>query len=85
MTPEVDEISRKIVNVAIQGETVRGSNGAVLVDTDSNDVLYLLSHEFKPAVFCEKLNEMLSEDGSEYFYVVHKSKDSMHISKLLKK
>lgn len=73
-----------ILQVALQGEQARGDNGAVLVDTDEKTIVYLLTHEFKPEQFSSKLEDMLSEDGKQYFYIVHKTSDTMHVSKLPK-
>lgn len=82
MTDTTSELTETVLKIALQGEHVRGNNGAVLVDTTSNDIVYLLSHEFKPDSFCEKLQDMLSEDGNDYIYIVHKDEKAMHISKM---
>jgi len=71
-----------ILKVALNGEQARGDNGAVLVDTETQDVVYLLTHEFKPSNFSEQLEELLSEDGRANIFVVHKTKDSFHVSKI---
>ena len=76
------ELTEYILKVGIQGESVRGSHGAVLVDTNTNDVVYLLCDEFSPLEFSSKLKEMLSEDGMHYMYIVHKSTDALHVSKI---
>ena len=82
MEDTTHELTQKILQIAMQGEHARGNNGAVLIDTVSNDVVYLLTHEFKPETFCDKLQDMLSEDGNEYIYIVHKEEKAMHISKM---
>lgn len=76
------EHTQELIRIALEGEQARGDNGAVLIDEESSDFLYLLSHEFKPDEFTEKLNELLSEDNREHIFIVHKSKDAMHISKI---
>ena len=82
MVDKTHELTQKIIAIALQGEHIRGNNGAVLIDTVSDDVVYLLTHEFKPQTFCDKLQDMLSEDGNEYIYIVHKEEKAMHISKI---
>ena len=74
--------TEQIIKIGLNGESVRGNNGAVLIDEENNEMVYLLSHEFKPQDFCDKLSDLLSEDGSDYMYIVHKTKDAMHISKI---
>ena len=82
MEDSTREHVNNILKVALHGEKVRGNNGAVLIDDDTSDIVYLLSHEFKPDDFSERLNEMLTEDGCNFVYIVHKTKDSMHVSKI---
>lgn len=79
-------LTKEIIRVALEGEKARGNNGAVLIDTSQSDVkiVYLLSHEFGPEEFSEKLNDSLSEDGQNYIYVVNKVDKAMHISKVLR-
>jgi hypothetical protein len=43
-----------------------------------------LTNEFQPREFQEKLEDMLSEDGREYFYIVIKNEKEMHITKIKK-
>lgn len=76
------ELTERVVKIALNGEYARGNNGAVLIDETSNDMVYLLSHEFAPSDFSETLSEMLSEDGHSFLYVVHKTSEAMHISKI---
>lgn len=76
------EVTEAIIKTGLQGEMVRGSNGAVLFDTETNEMVYLLSHEFLPTEFSTKLSEMLSEDGNSFLYIVHKTSDAMHVSKI---
>ena len=71
-----------IIRTAIEGEHARGDNGAVLLDDESSDVVYLLAHEFKPLQFSEQLSDLLSEDNRKHMFVVLKTKDAMHISKI---
>lgn len=78
------EQMKMIISTGIMGEQTRGSNGAVLIDDESSDIVYLLSHEFKPIQFAEKLNELLTDDNNVHLFVVTKTKDSMHISKIPK-
>jgi len=76
------EMVEKIIQTGLQGEFIRGDNGAVLVDQDSGDIVYLLSHEFKPQDFCSKLEELLSDDNRKHIFVVVKTNDALHISKI---
>ena len=76
------EMTEKIIQTGLHGEYVRGDNGAVLVDQDSNEIVYLLSHEFKPDDFCLKLEELLSEDERKHIFVVIKTNEALHISKI---
>ena len=76
------EYVQSIIQIAIEGEKCRGDNGAVLIDDESSQILYLLSHEFKPVEFSEQLNDLLSEDNSVHIFIVHKVNDSLHISKI---
>jgi hypothetical protein len=71
-----------IIQTALNGEHARGDNGAVLIDEETSELVYLLSHEFKPVQFSEQLNDLLSEDKRVHIFVVLKTKDAMHISKL---
>ena len=71
-----------IIQIALQGEALRGDNGAVLIDNDHTEPVYLLSHEFQPQEFSEQLNELLTEDERKHIFVVYKMKDAMHISKI---
>ena len=66
-----ETVMNEIIEIGIRGEQARGDNGAVL-----------LSHEFKPSTFGDQLNELLSEDERAHIFVVHKTKDAMHISKI---
>jgi hypothetical protein len=81
---DLNIVKEKIIETATQGEFSRGSNGAVMLDQDSKDVVYLLTNEFQPREFQEKLEDMLSEDGREYFYIVIKNEKEMHITKIKK-
>tara|TARA_B100000482_G_scaffold68970_1_gene48389 strand:+ start:2487 stop:2747 length:261 start_codon:yes stop_codon:yes gene_type:complete len=76
------EMTDEIIQVGLQGEYARGDNGAVLVDQDSKEIVYLLSHEFKPNNFSLKLQELLSEDYRKHVFVVVKTNDALHISKI---
>tara|TARA_B100000214_G_C23718966_1_gene513370 strand:+ start:69 stop:329 length:261 start_codon:yes stop_codon:yes gene_type:complete len=76
------ESIEQIIRVGLSGEAERGTNGAVIVDEETNEIVYLLSHEFKPQDFSEKLNDLLSEDNNKHIFIVHKTKDAMHISKI---
>lgn len=78
------EFVERVIEVGIVGEQRRGDNGAVLVDAETNDIVYLLSHEFQPLAFQNQLNELLSEDNQKHIFIVHKDKDAMHISKIPK-
>lgn len=76
------DVVDSVLKVALDGESVRGDNGAVLIDEDTSQIVYLLSHEFQPREFSTKLNELLSDDERKHIFIVHKSKDAMHISKI---
>ena len=76
------EYVQAIIRIAIEGEKIRGDNGAVMIDEETSQMVYLLSHEFKPPQFSEQLNELLSEDNSVHIFVVHKVDNSFHISKI---
>lgn len=82
LTMDDKAYTEQIIKIGLNGESVRGNNGAVLIDEENNEMVYLLSHEFKPQDFCDKLSDLLSEDGNDYMYIVHKTKDAMHISKI---
>lgn len=75
---------KAIMQVGILGESARGDNGAVLVDKESSEMVYLLSHEFDPPQFREQLNDLLSDDNHQHIFVVFKDKDAMHINKIPK-
>ena len=75
-------IADVIIHTAINGEKSRGDNGAVLVDTENSTIVYLLTHEFQPDNFREKLEDLLSEDNNQHIFVVFKSKTDMHVSKM---
>ena len=73
---------KKIIETSMIGEKMRGSNGAVMVDDEADEIVYLLVNEISPPQFREKLEDMLSEEANDYMFVVHKTKEAMHISKL---
>ena len=77
-----ETVMNEIIEIGIRGEQARGDNGAVLFDEENSSIVYLLSHEFKPSTFGDQLNELLSEDERAHIFVVHKTKDAMHISKI---
>ena len=82
MDNDKQQVTEAIIKTAMQGESFRGTNGAVLFDLSSNDMVYLLTYEFEPIEFRERLEEMLSDDGHVYMYIVHKDNENMHVSKI---
>lgn len=80
--PFADEAANRIIACAVQGEACRGDNGAVMVDTNHDDIVYLLSHEIEPRAVGEALNELLSEDERKHVFVVQKTSDNIHILKI---
>lgn len=74
----------RCLQVAREGEKYRGSGGAVLFSADSKDAAYLLVDEFQPKDFADSLRDSLTEDGSEYFFVVVKHEQQLHVTKVHK-
>ena len=76
------EYVQNIIRIAIEGEKSRGDNGAIMIDEETSQIVYLLSHEFQPSDFSEQLNDFLSEDNGVHIFIVHKINNSLHISKI---
>lgn len=71
-------IMRRIAATAKEGE-LRGTDGAVLCDDDTDKIGYLRVYEFESDEFKEKLSEMLTEMGNEYLFVVNKKDNNLHM------
>lgn len=64
------------------GEMQRGSGGVVFVE-DGN-IGYVLIQEVQPVEFREKVEEMFEEDDGQHYFVIHKDKLNLHVSKIQK-
>ena len=80
---ESEDLAR-CIQIAKDGQKNRGSGGAVLFSVDSREAAYLLVDEFQPHDFASSLRDALTEDGSNYFFVVVKYEDQLHVTKVHK-
>jgi len=71
-----------VLNAAIYGERNRGSGGVVFCNHEKKIIQYMLISEFEAEEFRDKLGDILSEEGNEYYFVVEEIDRSMHIWKI---
>lgn len=67
------------VFVATSGESQRGAPGVVYVDAEEGRCVYLLMHEVEPQKLREGLEEMISRDNGENYFIVHKASLNVHV------
>lgn len=73
------------VFVAASGEQQRGSPGCVWVDAEAGRCEYLLLPEVPNDDLRSGLEDMVSDDNDEHFFIVHKHKESAHLFKYPKR
>ena len=78
------EILLRTLDAAALGERERGSDGVVLLDRAENAVSYVLLREIESFELRERLEEMLSAEGEDFFFVLERVDGSNHIWKISK-
>ena len=73
------------VFVAASGEQQRGSPGCVWVDGEAGRCEYLLLREIPNDDLRSGIEDMISEDAEEHFFIVHKHGESAHVFKYPKR
>lgn len=68
------ELNRQIFHMLVQGEAARGSGGLVHVKLPSR-IQYILTHEINQEKLRESVEELLSDEGSEFMFVVEEEED----------
>ena len=80
MLPADDELW-PIVKAAWDGESARG-NGGVVVRSHKNGIHYLLVNELPFDEMRESIEDMLSEEGDQFVFVVQEEEKTLHVWKM---
>ena len=81
---EVDDRQRMsaIFATALSGEKTRGSGGVVLCNKSKGTICYALVDEFESEELRERIRDMLSDEGTEYAFVVEEVDRTVDIWKI---
>ena len=77
-----ETLLRMVSDAAFEGERQRGSGGVVHLDRNTKTARYFLVNEIQVADLREKAEDMLSECGDRYVFVMEESDGAAHIWKI---
>jgi hypothetical protein len=75
----------KCLQVAVSGESERGSDGVVWYDLNENKIQYLTSSEVEPKELRDSVRDLLSDDENANFIILVKQDMKVDITKVKKK
>ena len=82
--PQITFDVHKCMQVALSGESQRGSDGVVWYDVNKNEATYLTSTEVEPKDLRESVRDLLSEDENRNFIILVKQDMKVDITKVSK-
>lgn len=85
MTQRTDPNSlTPLLHEAMHGEETRGSDGVVYYNKAENIVRYMKIHEIQSEELQERVADIVTDEGRDYYFVLEEIERVMHIWKIPK-